>query len=440
MADQVYNASCGFFDAVNGDRKYTAEQINLLYDRVIADGVFATPQGTPSNDLQVFAGSGMTVSVTKGAGIFASKWFRLLNNILFTVPSNTSANSRIDSVIVQVDTRNSGRSGNVVYRTGEPSAAPISPSINLVTGVIEYRVANIAVKNGASSISQSDITDLRGSESCLWVTSLLQQVDTSTLWAQYQAAYAEQFAKYNEDYEDYKDLQHQAWEEFLSTLTDELTVSTNVATYTSSYTAISTVQNVPINIASYNHQTDVLQVFINGLYAASDKYTLNVNHTSIDLTTPIAAGNSVYFVVFKSLIGAGNESVITLLESLDQKINNHFGDSNWIDIAMSGDAVADENNPPMYRHLGKQVFLRGAISGLAGEGDFATIPLKESPESEQTFVAVATDGTDVTATVLMTITPVSDRDAIMSVSAVSGTLSSTDTISICTNYLADEWQ
>ena len=437
MADQIYNASCGFFNAVNDDRKYTAEQMNLLYDRVIADGVFATPQGTPSNDLQVFAGTGMNVSVTKGAGIFAHKWFRLMSNILFTVPGNTSGNSRIDSVIVQIDTRNSGRCGNVVYRQGEPSATPTAPAINLVVGVTEYRVANIAVASMATAITQADITDLRGSESCLWVTSLLQQVDTSTLWAQYQAAYAEQFEKYHEDYEEYKDLQHQAWEEFLSTLTDELTVSTNVATYTSTYTAMSTVQNIPINIASYNHQVDVLQVFINGLYASSDKYTLNVNHTSIDLTTPIAAGNSVYFVVFKSLIGAGNESAITLMEELDAKFDSYFGDSGWSNISLDGTVEADEDNPPMERHTGEQVFLRGALSGVTGTGDIGFIALKDSPESEHSFVTVATDGTSITATMQITITPRAGQKALMSVTAISGTLSATDKISICTNYITD---
>ena len=110
MADQIFNVNCGFFDAVNNDRVYSTDDMNKPYKRVVSDGVFASPQGTPSTDLQVVSGgSGMLIDVNTGEGIFASKWFQNPSAIPITVPSNTALTPRVDSVIIQVDGRSSGR-------------------------------------------------------------------------------------------------------------------------------------------------------------------------------------------------------------------------------------------------------------------------------------------------------------------------------------------
>ena len=37
MADQVFNISCGFFDAVNHDRTYTAADMCMPYKRFVTD-------------------------------------------------------------------------------------------------------------------------------------------------------------------------------------------------------------------------------------------------------------------------------------------------------------------------------------------------------------------------------------------------------------------
>ena len=234
MADQIFSAVAGFFDAVGFDRTYSADDMNRPYSRIVADGVFATPQGTPSTDLQVIAaGTGMNITVQAGQGIFAKKWFENPTSIAVTVPNNTSLFPRIDSVLVQIDKRVSGRIGNIVYRTGTPATSPVEPDINTVSNVVEYRLANVSVPSGALSINQAYITDLRGSSACPWVAGLIEQVDTSTLMLQYQAAYKAYYDAATKDFEEYTADQREAWEEFLRTLTEELTVSMNVAVFTS---------------------------------------------------------------------------------------------------------------------------------------------------------------------------------------------------------------
>lgn len=311
MADQVFAVNSGFYDAVNSDRTYSADDMNRPYKRVVSNGVFATPKGTKSTDLQVVsAGNGMEIIVKKGDGIFADKWFENSAAINITVPNNTSTVPRIDSVLVQIDKRTSGRVGNIVYRTGTPSSNPSAPSINTVSNVIEYRLANVRVNAGTTGITNSMITDRRGSADCPWVTSLIYQVDTSTLYDQWAAAY-----------EEYFEAEKAIWDEWYSHLTEELDVSMSIMPLENTVVTVAETSSIPIGISRYNSNTDLLEVYINGMRAIEGtQYTID-GDTSISLTDPLDAGQTVNFVVLKSVIMGNEDNMYSLLEALDAKIS-----------------------------------------------------------------------------------------------------------------------
>lgn len=309
MADQTFAVHCGFFDAINSDRTYSADEMNRPYKRVISNGVFATPNGTPSTDLQVTASSGMSIICKKGEGLFGDKWFENPSGIAITVPSNTGTVPRIDSVIVQVDTRTSGRVGNIVHRTGTPASSPVPPAINQVEGVIEYRLANIRVNAGVSAITQSMITDRRGSSDCPWVTSLIYQVDTSTLYDQWQAAYAEYFEE-----------EKAIWDAWYSQLTEDLDVSMTLDRHTNTVTTTAqTTGTIPIGLA-YNHNTDILEVYINGLRAVEGTHYIVVDDTSILVENQLQIGQTVTFVVMRSVISGSATNIMVLLQELESQI------------------------------------------------------------------------------------------------------------------------
>lgn len=315
MAEQIFAVQAGFFDSVNGDRLYSADQMNRPYRRLVSNGVFASPEGEASDDLQVLSSGGLGIVVKAGEGIFGNKWFENSADLAITIPANTDTVPRRDSVIAQVDTLSSGRVGNIVYRTGTPSSNPSAPDINQTTGVYEYRLANILIPAGGNSITQANITDMRGSADCPWITSLVNQVDTSTLFTQWETAYSNYFTEATAE-----------WRQFLDNLTSELEVTTNVIMLSSMYQVTSQVSSVPINIASFSKDTDVLMVFINGLRAVENThYTLASSGTSINLTTPLAAGNVVSFVVFHSVIAADIQTTLTAIAQLDAKIANVQG-------------------------------------------------------------------------------------------------------------------
>ena len=194
--DMKYEANAGFFNAINEDRAYSAEDMNRPYRKLISNGVFATPEGEASNELQVFAANDeMNVIVSAGDAFIGNKWFENPSNLMITISQNSQVLPRKDSIIAQIDKTQAGRAGNIVYRQGTASSNPVHPEINTEEDIFEIRLADILISPSCVKVTQDLITDCRGSEECPWITSLIKQVDTSTLYAQWQAAYQ----KYYED-------------------------------------------------------------------------------------------------------------------------------------------------------------------------------------------------------------------------------------------------
>ena len=434
MADQVFSVNSGFYNAVENDRTYSADDMNRPYKRIVSNGVFATPEGTPSTDLQVVSASGaMNITVNAGEGIFADKWFENPTAITITVPANSAVLPRVDSVIVQIDETQSGRVGNIVYRTGSPASSPSAPSINEEANITEYRVANIYVAPSANAINQDAITDLRGSSSCPWVTSLIYQVDTSVLWEQWNAAYQNYYDSSTADFEEYTEEQREAWEQFLQNLTSQLTVSTNVIMLQNNYVAQSSVSSVPIGIPSYNKATDILQVYVNGLRATENvQYTVNSAGTIISLTAPVRAGETVNFVVFKSVIAAGLQTTVTLIQELNAKLAAYMKDSGWINFTLeSGASAYNSSNTPAVRCVGNRVYLRGAFKGVTTLGStICTLPVAYRPAQPHTWVSASVNGSSVARTVVMQIT----TQGYVKLLAASGSLTSSYMISLATDF------
>lgn len=311
MADQIFTVRSGFYDALDSDRVYSADDMNRPYKRVISNGIFATPKGTPSTDLQVVAaGSGLHIIVKAGEGIFGDKWFENPSDINITVPVNTNTVPRIDSVIVQIDKRIGGREGNIVYRTGTPSSRPSAPAINKVANVIEYRVANVRVEASADTITAGAITDRRGSADCPWVTSLIYQVDTSTLYDQYAAAYAEYF-----------ETQRELWENWYTHLTEDLNVSMSLVKLTSTVVTTEEARDIPIGTQEYDQYSDTLEVYVNGLKLSEDQYAIGSTGTYISLAAPIKSGQTVEFVIFKSVLMNDGYDIMAEISELTRRLD-----------------------------------------------------------------------------------------------------------------------
>lgn len=429
MAEQKFNVKCGFFNSVNKDRLYSADEMNRPYKRVINNGVFATPLGTPSTDLQVLsANNAMNIIVKKGEGLFGDKWFENPADITITVPSNTNITPRRDSVIVQIDKTVNGRVGNIVYREGVPSSNPQVPEIGTVDNVIEYRIANIYVAAGANYIGADAIVDLRGSSECPWVTSLIKQVDTSTLFEQFSKAYW-----------DFYNSTQDSWDEFMLEINNDLSpmVSTNILTYESHYvSSVDGETEIPINIANYNKNKDVLMVRVNKLFASEGTdYEISVDSSKITLTKDIKANQNIDFLVLQSVVVGDTETVLIEIQKLTAAMTKLNEDSGWINFTLESGATAfDDTTTPSVRKFGNRVDIRGAIKGLDTTGaPICTLPTNMRPAMNKQYSVTAFANGTIAANCVLEIRTTGSIYLV----AKSGTIPATAMLPISTEFILD---
>lgn len=201
----------GFFNSDNGDRKYNAAQIGRYLQYIVSDGVYAHN----SSSLQVLANDGMEVQVQSGRAMLDHHFMENDAPITLTLSAG-GTQDRIDGIVMYVDLTE--RACGIVIKEGTPAASPVRPALTRTDVRKEYMLAAVRVPKLSSAITQSNITDTRADTSvCGWVTGLIKQVDTTTLFNQWQAAYEEAYAKN----EDYLAAQQAAWEEFLGNVSED---------------------------------------------------------------------------------------------------------------------------------------------------------------------------------------------------------------------------
>lgn len=177
----------GFFNSLSGDRRYSARDIEKVYNLIVSDGIIASANGELSEALKVKYYSGLELRVCAGNGIFGGHWMEMTSDELITIPTPHTQNPRIDSIVVRVD--EDARNITLQYIQGTPSASPQAPTIQRSESVKEYRLANISVAANATSVSQSNITDTRPSADCGVVTNLLQNSDISATYSQWESQF-----------------------------------------------------------------------------------------------------------------------------------------------------------------------------------------------------------------------------------------------------------
>jgi hypothetical protein len=156
----------GFYNSLNNDRKYDAKQLSSMFDGIITDGIFKGVGGR----LMVEASSGMLVNVTPGRAWFNQTWTLNDSNLPLTLDPSDPILNRIDSIIVEVDTRVSVRANTIKIKKGTAATVPVAPALTNAGGLSQYALCTIYIGKNVSSILQANITNLVGTVSCPYVT------------------------------------------------------------------------------------------------------------------------------------------------------------------------------------------------------------------------------------------------------------------------------
>lgn len=282
----------GFFNSVNGDRKYDADQMSQYFKGLIGNGVFESV----GSALAVSAGSGMNVEVASGRGVIECKWINNDATIEVPITGSHATLPRYTAVVMRLDKIN--REMKITTIDGTPAITPVKPSLSNTDTMKDLCLAWVLVPAGSSSISGSNIEDARSTSACGWVTGLVTQLDVSNLYTQW----VDLFNAYYED-------MNTSFDAWFRDLVGELRVQTSVRQYIKTITRASESDSTTYTFSAQGYVfsgNDIINVYINGLRANPDSdYYVGTTGSSWRVTVPNAkaVGTEIMIEVYKSQIG-----------------------------------------------------------------------------------------------------------------------------------------
>lgn len=177
------SVTSGFYNSINHDRRYNAEQFGSIYDGVINDGVFANI----GDCFVVNAQSGITVTVGLGRAWFNQTW--TLNDSLLPIemPASPVGQNRIDAIVLEVNASEDVRTNSIKVLEGTAAASPVRPILTETEFIHQHPLAYIYRAAGAATIYQANITNMVGTDDCPFVTGILQVVSLDQLLGQWRS-------------------------------------------------------------------------------------------------------------------------------------------------------------------------------------------------------------------------------------------------------------
>ena len=207
----------GFFDAnlvgEDYDRVYLASSFAAYFASFIGNGVF----GGKSNELQILAMETpqMQITVESGQGWINGYWYENSSELFLPIDVADGVLNRIDSVVLRFGTAE--RNMWLAIKKGTAAITPVAPAVTRNGDYYELQLATISVPAGSLNITQAQITDTRlNAAVCGWVTGVVQQIDTTTLFEQFET-YFEEFKQFYEG--DYNVWTTQQKSEYISWIT-----------------------------------------------------------------------------------------------------------------------------------------------------------------------------------------------------------------------------
>lgn len=312
----------GFFNSVNGDRLYNAEQMSRYFENILSSGIFKRIE----NCLKVSANNSMELTVAPGGGLIDCHWFRALSAETVTITTAHAVLPRFDIVVARLDMSDSVRAISLDVVSGTPAESPAAPDPVRTTSIYDLVLALVYVPAAATAITEENLTDVRSNDwYCGYVHSLVDTPVQKALNSRYVAS------------------------------ANDTTVA-------------------PINIAAYNPNADLLNVYVNGFRLMPGvEYTINTVTASITLAEPIDAGTIVDFEAIVPMMP--EEGVPDLAEvvaelaqtvaTLQADVATLETDTGWVDVPWAdGVTHYSEEWRARIRRVGKTVYLEGAAYGV----------------------------------------------------------------------------
>lgn len=172
----------------NGDRAYSDADFAKFFSAWFANGVFINVGG----GLKVAtSNNGMSITLKSGAANINGRVYYLNNDQTFTVPVASNAQDRTDSLVIRLNL--SSRVINAVYKNSDTT-------VTRNDNVTELQVAKITVPKSASTISDTNVADMRSNDAVCGLASPTDPIDVGDFTTQYEALFNSQLTQNANDF------------------------------------------------------------------------------------------------------------------------------------------------------------------------------------------------------------------------------------------------
>lgn len=207
----------GFFNSVNGDRRYLAYNFAEYFASFIGNGIFPNP----STGLQVYENTNMSITVKPGRGWINGYFVVNEGDFNLTLAMADGVLNRIDRIVLRMD--NANREITIAVKKGALASMAVAPTLQRDADAYELAIADVYIKAGAVGITQANITDQRLNNAvCGIVHSVINQVDTTTLFNQYQTWFNELVANTGIEMDDWYSGNEEEFNTWFSSIKDIL--------------------------------------------------------------------------------------------------------------------------------------------------------------------------------------------------------------------------
>lgn len=165
------------------DREYGSAEFREVMRKLVGDGVYADP----ANNMQVTTGGGLSVVVQPGYC-----WIKGALGIVDeaeTLTLDAATGNRVDLIVARFDLSLAARDIHLAVVKGTDGSTD-APVLTRNDSTYDICLARVQVGAGATNITPANITDTRFDKSvCGIVTGVIDQIDATNLFAQYEAAF-----------------------------------------------------------------------------------------------------------------------------------------------------------------------------------------------------------------------------------------------------------
>lgn len=206
------------------DRAYKQQDFANYFSQFISNGVYPNP----SNGLKIESlNSNMVLTIHKGSGYINGYGYILSEDMFINISPSNPAYNRKDYIVLQLN--HVERWIKTICKEGMASANPQPPELVRNDDIYELKLAEVLVKSGTQSITQAEITDTRlDSNVCGIVHAVVDTVDTTEIFNQYETYLNQKIAEWNEtkaqqnaDWETQMSTQQNSWQTQTSTQQNE---------------------------------------------------------------------------------------------------------------------------------------------------------------------------------------------------------------------------